>query len=276
MFDTSEIRCEWENFGNAIKWCECNLEGWPCRCKLPEWCVEIIHIELESYEKPYCQISLLNEINTKTKCCQLCDIGCKSIESNEKSARDSGCYVSSIVLCICFLEFLSEIIETIEGNDHLEIGYTFLNFRTHIAKCLETFEVFLLDPWGDKLGNYEDSECWKEAQCSKLKTQDEHEYACTSHEKNIANKLDESLGNELIEFIGIIVDTRDEVTSLILMEESNGKILKLRKEGISKIIEDSTSDASHGFYLNITRETSDKIDHKQDHRKIQNTWEILF
>jgi hypothetical protein len=57
-----------------------------------------------------------------------------------------------------------------------------------------------------------------------VERKDEHGH--TRHQKQAADKLHEALGDELVEFIGVVVDTRNQVASLVFCEEGKGQVLQ--------------------------------------------------
>jgi len=88
---------------------------------------------------------------------------------------------------------LSKIIQSIKGEDNLEIAQTLLYIRTNASYCLKTFEIFSLYPWGEKERDNEHEHCREKSDKGQLKIEEENKNTCSTNQKEISNKLHQSL-----------------------------------------------------------------------------------
>ena len=71
------------------------------------------------------------------------------------------------------------------------------------------------------------------------------------YENDVADKLHQGLREKLIELVGIVVDARNKIACLVLIEKGDRKLLKFAEYFIAQIEKQSPAHASHGYNLQI-------------------------
>ena len=150
-----------------------------------------------------------------------------------------------------------------------------MDLGTEGSERLETRCIFPPDPRREEESDDENQEGWDQRDDCKLKVQDQDKYPRPYNEKKIPNELDQCLRDKLIEFICIIIDTRDQVSTRILVKKINRKFLKCIEEGISNTEEQSSPHSAHRLGLDIARNTSDTIDDEEKEGSHEDSGEIF-
>src|SRR5262245_25439178 len=131
---------------------------------------------------------------------------------------------------IGFAKFLPEVVATIERNDDFEIAETFRDLAAHRAKCLEAFHVLAFDPTGNDLSEDQHEYGGYQRRSAQSRVQGEKEYGSTCHHDEVATELHQRLGEELIQFVCIVVDSRDQIARFVLIKKDERQLLQLRKK----------------------------------------------
>src|SRR5206468_6557205 len=79
------------------------------------------------------------------------------------------------------------------------------------------------------------------------------------HENQVGGKLHQRLCKEDVQFVGIVVDSGDEIAGLVLIEEIERKLLQLREDRIAQLVEHLSADAAHGLRLHVARDEADQV-----------------
>jgi hypothetical protein len=80
---------------------------------------------------------------------------------------------------------------------------------------------------------------------AELDVQTDKKYPGAGYQEHAAHKLHERLRHKLIQLVGIVVQPRNQVACLVLVEECDGQILQFQKQSVSQMIQDSSADAAH-------------------------------
>lgn len=158
------------------------------------------------------------------------EIRYEGIEWGKYIARDPSSYRSVIVASIRERELRPEIIKSIKCDNHLKIRETLRYLRAQSSCRLETGEIASLYPWTEELCDEEDTERREECCDTERWREYDDKYSRTDDEEKIREELCECLSKKLIEFVSIIIYTRDEIACFILIKKSNRQLLYLRKE----------------------------------------------
>jgi len=102
----------------------------------------------------------------------------------------------------------------------------------------------------------------------------EKENTRAGHQEKVSGKLHQSLGEKQVQLVGVVVDPRNQVSGLVLIEECDGQGLEAGEESISKIEEHMTPYRAHPLSLEVARAKADQVDAQQKQRGQQDTIEI--
>lgn len=208
-------------------------------------------------------MSCHDKMNTKYQEDKLSKVWSECIQWSEYITCNSSIDSGFIVDGIKFLEFISEIIHTIKGHYYLEIIQTLLDFCTHSAQRLKTRQCFSLYPRRDQLSNNQNAQCWEKWDNPKFNIKGNDKYCRSDNKEKISEKLRKCLRKKLIQFISIIVDTRYQVSCLILIEERKWKLLNFREKLIAKMKKGFSTNSTHYYCLNIRSSCTKTIYSKQ-------------
>ena len=67
--------------------------------------------------------------------------------------------------------------------------------------------------------------------------------AGAGHQEQVASKLHERLREELIQLVGVVVDSRNQVAGFVLIEKCDGQLLQLCEQRVAQLEEHRAADA---------------------------------
>jgi hypothetical protein len=70
----------------------------------------------------------------------------------------------------------------------------------------------------------------------------------------------------LVELVRVVVDARDEVARLVLVEEGDGQLLELGKERIAQVKKHAPPDAAHEPRLRVHGKKRERVNGQQERR----------
>jgi hypothetical protein len=105
-------------------------------------------------------------------------------------------------------------------------------------------------------------------------TTSQQQDAGAQDQEAVANELHQRLGEELVELVGIVVDTRDQVAAPVLVEERDRQVLQLGEDRIAHVEEDAPPHSTHGARLDVAGSQSDDEHAEQDAGPRQHTGKI--
>ena len=172
------------------------------------------------------------------------------------------------------MNFLTEVIETIERHDDFEVAM--LSWISALmpprdagssGSCVTHPEVPCVNtstPGREQSDNTQPD------------IQRHRKMAAPVIMKYVAGKLNEGLRKELIQLVGVIVDSRNQVAGFVLIEKDQGQVLQFRKQSISQLEEDGTADGAHRESLKITGKQAAQINAEQDRGRGEDTSKVAI
>ena len=79
------------------------------------------------------------------------------------------------------------------------------------------------------------------------------------HQEQVRGELHQRLREELVQLVGVVVDARDQVAGLVLVEEVERQLLQLGEERIAQVEEHAAADAAHLLRLHVGRDQAGQI-----------------
>ena len=176
----------------------------------------------------------------------------KSVQRHQNAVRKARAHRSREVLVVGGIELQPEIIAPVEGHDHLEVVQAFLHFRTHAAERLQALHVLRLDPRRSAAAENQHSQRGQKRGRSQANVQAEQKDGGAGHQEEAPDELHQRLGNKLVELVGIVVQARNQVAGLVLVEEHHRKFLQLEEQAVSNVKQNPAPHAPHGSDLDVT------------------------
>ena len=139
--------------------------------------------------------------------------------------------------------FLPEVIEAIERHDDFEVAQAFLDLGAHAAEGLQALQVLAFHPPGNQLREHQHAGRGHQRGDTQPDIERQQEDGGAGHHENVAGKLHERLRKELIQLVGVVVDSRNQVAGLVLVEEDERQLLQLREQRIAQLEQDASADA---------------------------------
>ena len=89
------------------------------------------------------------------------------------------------------------------------------------------------------------------------------------HQEQVARQLHQRLREELVQLVGVVVDSRDQVAGLVLIEEVERQLLQLGEQGVAQLEQHAAADRAHRQRLDVGGDQPDDVDREQDGREAQ-------
>ena len=102
---------------------------------------------------------------------------------------------------------------------------------------------------------------------AELDIQTDQKNARACDEKRAAHKLHQRLRDELVQFVGIVVQARNQVAGFVLIEKRHRQFLQLHEQSVAQIVENSSAGAAHGDDLYVARHAARDVDQKHHQRR---------
>ena len=84
------------------------------------------------------------------------------------------------------------------------------------------------------------------------------------------------MGKKLVQFVGVIVDSRNEIACLVLIEEGERQLLQLSEQGVAQLEKNRAADSAHRKRLIVACEKSAKVYTQENRSRHQDAGEIPF
>ena len=178
------------------------------------------------------------------------------------------------VRCVGFVELLPEIVAAVERDDHLEVGQALLDLGAQRAERLQALDVAPLHPRPGDACHEQHAERRSERRHAETHIEGEQKDRGAGHHEQVGRELHEALREELVQLVGVVVDSRDQVAGLVLVEEVERQLLQLREERVAQGEQHPPADAAHRLRLDVGRDERRQVDEEEQSRRAQHAAEV--
>ena len=128
------------------------------------------------------------------------------------------------------VELLAEVVDAVEGDDDPEVAHALLDLAAQAAERLQAGGVLPLHPAAGGARQHQHTGRRHQRREAEPQVERHQEDRRAGHQEQVRRELHQRLREELVQLVGVVVDPRDQIAGLVLVEEVERQLLQLGEE----------------------------------------------